>query len=124
MDTSTVALIGLAVTLAKIVEKLIDLGYNKFKKPEDDSTECKMILKEMHAMIKTISELTSRVDINGLPMVFFPRNIESRQLESLNLLNDASHSQINVTKILDKLTDKVIDIDKKQDQVLYEVRKK
>lgn len=123
MDASTAALIGLAVTLAKIVEKLIDLGYNKFKKPEDDTAEFKTLMKEMHSMIKTISELTNRVDINGLPMVFFPRNIESRQLESLNLLNDASHTQINVTKILDKLADKVIDIDKKQDQILYEVRK-
>lgn len=120
----TVALVGLAVVLAKTLEKLVDFVLSKFKKQEKDSGyNLKSQIEAIQMSLKELSDILNKTDINGARLIYVPRNIETRLLELLNMQSDQAHSQENTIKILDKMTDRVIDAASKQDQILHEVRK-
>jgi hypothetical protein len=117
----TVGLVGLAVILAKTLEKLIDFVINKVK--GDRKSNVSDPLKNMQQDIAEIKSILARADINGAPLIYFPRTIEARQVEAINLLNDQAHSQENNVKILDKMADKIIEVGTRTEQILHEVRK-
>lgn len=120
----TVALVGLAVVLAKTLEKLVDFVLSKFKKQEKDSGyNLKSQVEAIQMSLKELSDILNKTDINGARLIYVPRNIETRLLELINMQSDQAHSQENTIKILDKMTDRVIDAASKQDQILHEVRK-
>ncbi len=120
----TVALVGLAVVLAKTLEKLVDFVLSKFKKQEKDSGyNLKSQIEAIQMSLKELSDILNKTDINGARLIYVPRNIETRLLELINMQSDQAHSQENTIKILDKMTDRVIDAASKQDQILHEVRK-
>lgn len=123
MDTTVI--VGLAVILAKIIEKMLDFGINHFKPSEDNPIklikETNSLITQTASMIKSISDLLGKVDLNGTPMVYYSRSLEIKQTESLNVLNDLTSGQNAQLKMLEKITDKVLEIEKDISHVLYQL---
>lgn len=123
MDTTVI--VGLAVILAKIIEKMLDFGIDHFKPKEENPMklikDTNLLIMQVAAMIKSISDLISKVDLNGTPMVYYSRSLEIKQSESLDILNHLSSNQTLQLKMLEKITDKVTEIEKDISHILYEL---
>ena len=77
------------------------------KKKIDDIDDSTTKLLEMH----------SKVDNNGVPLWYMPREMQSAQSETINLLSEISHSNKSCIKVIEKVADVLEKIDRRQDKV-------
>ena len=84
------AIVGITMALIEIVKALI----NKFTSRGD--TDVTYWARELHS-------LCSKVDIEGTPLIYTPRSLAVTQKETLNLLQEVSHTQERIADILDRI---------------------
>lgn len=113
------------------VEVIKKLLMDKIFPAQDFNTEDRVLLRQNAALItqlnstvvtladkvKSLYELHDIKDPDGVPLVFTPRSWNETQKENLSITKDLVHSQKEtaralegVTKIVEKLTEKVIEI--------------
>ena len=96
MTSEQFGILGLALILAKIIDKLIDFVV----KPKSKLTE------EERRWLKTLYDAHSIKDSNGVPLWYMPRGVLEKITESLTKVTDTQLEMINIKKTLNKPKDK------------------
>jgi uncharacterized protein Yka (UPF0111/DUF47 family) len=113
-------LLIMAITLVKIIDKLIDIATNRFKKNKGETgTTVVQLDPEMSKMISTTSEnvrdvhaVMGRVDKDGTPMVYSSRSGTETLREIVMTLRDIASSQERLAASLDKMETRAMERDR------------
>jgi hypothetical protein len=116
-ETTTVALIMLAVALVKIVDKLVDWvgkkmngrnGHHKTVVQLD--AEMSRIIHETHLRTSATSDIVSVKDQSGAPMVYTPRSLVEDSRKTVEHMRDLSY-------VIQRLVDRVEGVEDKVDDI-------
>jgi Mg2+ and Co2+ transporter CorA len=115
-------LLGGAVALMKVLEKLIEWAAKKMNGKDSHATvvqldpEVSRMLRETYERTAHVNELATKTDNDGIPMMYTPRSAIELQRQTAEALRDVTHSCERISKNVDSNSEKI-------DQILTAVKK-
>lgn len=124
------ALMAIAMAMVKVFEKLAEWVVSKLKDGKGEASvfvrldpESSRMMRESHERVQVIHDTITVRDNDGIPMVFSSRkNYELAQAGALQL--HEVHRDLTLTgEKVDKVGERLEDVDRRTDEILRIVRK-